>query len=102
MRRSKKVGIKDLKNNLSAHLREVRAGGRLLVSDRDTVIAEIHEPGVAYVGDENGDLVLATWARAGAISLPTRPKAPLSPSPVRLKAGTAKRLLTRDRDESRP
>ena len=99
MRRSKKVGIKDLKNNLSAHLREVRAGGRLLVSDRDTVIAEIHEPGMAYgVGE---DLVLATWARAGAVTLPTRPKSPLPPSPVRLKEGTAERILARDRDESR-
>ena len=101
MPRSKKVGIKDLKNNLSAHLRDVRAGGRLLVSDRDRVIAEIHEPGVAYSGDDAADPVLAAWVRAGAVTLPTRPRSPLPPSPVRLKEGTAERILARDRDETR-
>jgi antitoxin (DNA-binding transcriptional repressor) of toxin-antitoxin stability system len=40
----KTVGIKELKNNLSAYLREVRMGARILVSDRNVIIAELHEP----------------------------------------------------------
>ncbi len=40
----KSVGIKDLKNNLSRCLREVRAGETLWVTDRNKVIAEIHRP----------------------------------------------------------
>src|SRR5258706_8670654 len=44
----KTVGIKDLKNNLSAHLRDVRRGARILVSDRSTVVAELREPTSGY------------------------------------------------------
>ncbi len=40
----KTVGIKDLKNNLRAHLRAVRRRVRILVSDRNAVVAELHEP----------------------------------------------------------
>ena len=32
----KTVGIKDLKNNLSAYLRDVKRGTRILVSDRNS------------------------------------------------------------------
>ena len=42
---TKAVGIKDLKNNLSAHLQEVRRGARILVTDRHVVVAELREPG---------------------------------------------------------
>lgn len=35
----KKVKIADLKAHLSAYLREVRAGGEMIVADRDTPIA---------------------------------------------------------------
>ena len=44
----KTVGIKELKNNLSAYLREVRRGTRVLVSDRNSVVAELHEPRAGY------------------------------------------------------
>ena len=36
-----RVGIKTLKNKLSAYLRRVRRGDVLLVTDRDSIIAEI-------------------------------------------------------------
>ena len=41
----KSVGIKVLKDNLSKYLRMVRSGETILVTDRDEVIAEIHQPG---------------------------------------------------------
>lgn len=37
----KRVKIADLKNNLSRHLAHVRAGGDLIVLDRDTPVARI-------------------------------------------------------------
>lgn len=98
----KTVGIKDLKNNLSAYLREVRRGTRVLVSDRNEVVAELHEPGAVYATAEEGNSLLASWARSGVVTLPKRAKAPLPKSPVRLPKGTAARLLNEDRgDEGR-
>ena len=41
----KTVGIRDLKNNLSRYLREVREGETFWIKDRNRVIAEIHRPG---------------------------------------------------------
>lgn len=43
----KTVGIKKLKNSLSAYLQEVQRGVRILVTDRDRVVAEIAEPSFA-------------------------------------------------------
>ena len=40
----KTVGIKVLKDNLSKYLRYVREGETIYVTDRDTVIAEMHRP----------------------------------------------------------
>jgi prevent-host-death family protein len=37
----KRVGIAELKNNLSAHLRAVEQGGEIEVTDRDRPIARI-------------------------------------------------------------
>jgi len=93
----KTVGIKELKNNLSAYLREVRRGTRVLVSDRDEVVAELHEPGAVYVAAEDPNPVLAAWARAGIVALPTRAKTPVAKSPVRMPKGTAARLVDEDR-----
>jgi hypothetical protein len=97
MANRKTVGIKDLKNNLSAYLREVRKGTRVYVSDREKIVAELHEPGAVYAADEDPNPVLAAWARAGIVTLPKRPIAPVSKSPARLPKGTAARLLDEDR-----
>jgi len=93
----KTVGIKELKNNLSAYLREVRRGTRVLVSDRNRVVAELHEPMAGYATDEPIDPKLAEWIEAGIVSPPTVAKAKLPASPVRLEEGTATRLLDADR-----
>jgi len=93
----KTVGIKKLKNNLSAYLREVRRGTRVLVSDRDEIVAELHEPGAVYATDDDPNPVLAAWARAGIVTLPTRAKTPTPRSPVRLPDGTAARIVDENR-----
>jgi len=92
------VGIKELKNELSAWLREVRRGTRVLVADRGTVVAELREPGAVYES-EASDPRLAEWAREGVIRLPSRAKEPLPVSPLRVPEGTAKRLLDAERGE---
>jgi len=94
------VGIRELKNNLSAWLREVRRGVRVLVSDRDAVVAELHEPTATYATGEFSDPVLAEWIREGALVPPARPKGPLPESPVRLPEGSAVGLLEQDRGEA--
>ena len=95
----KTVGIKELKNNLSAYLRDVRTGARVLVTDRDRVVAELHEPRSGYALDDPIDPQLAEWLDAGTVSLPTVRKSKLPTSPVRLDEGTAERLLDEDRGE---
>src|SRR5438046_1931234 len=96
----KTVGVKELKNNLSAYLREVRRGSRILVADRNTVIAELHEPGSIYSPTGSTDPILAEWIEAGLVLPPVREKAELPPSPVTLEEGSALRLLQQDRGES--
>jgi len=91
-----KVGIKNLKNNLSAYLRQVKRGIRVLVTDRDEVIAEIGKP-----REEHGRFppLFEEWIRRGELRPGRRPKRPLPESPVRFPAGTAQRLLDLDRGE---
>jgi antitoxin (DNA-binding transcriptional repressor) of toxin-antitoxin stability system len=96
----KTVGIKSLKNSLSAYLREVRRGARILVTDRDTVIAELHEPTAAYE-TESTDPIVRDWIRQGVVRPPSVKKAPLPSSPVHLEEGLALRLLDRDRAEEK-
>ncbi|HEX9687792.1 MAG TPA: hypothetical protein VGB47_01820 [Thermoanaerobaculia bacterium] len=97
MKTVERVGIKSLKNNLSAYLRQVKRGVRVLVTDRDEVVAEIGKPR----SDEPGDLppLFAEWIRRGELRPRRRSKKPLPVSPVRFPAGTAKRLLDLDRGE---
>ena len=96
----KTVGIKDLKNNLSAYLREVRSGARILVSDRNTVVAELHEPGGVYTTRSGEDVILSEWIGAGKLVVPTREKQPLPESPLESEEGTWTRLLDADRGDT--
>ena len=96
---TKAVGIKDLKNNLSAHLQEVRRGTRILVTDRHVVVAELREPCTDV--DAVAPSVLDQWAAAGLITLPSAPRSPLPRSPIRLPEGTARAILDDLRREDR-
>jgi hypothetical protein len=90
-----RVGVKNLKNNLSAYLRQVKRGVRVLVTNRGEVIAEIGKPRKEY-----GDFppLFEEWIRRGELRPGRRPKK-LPISPVRFPAGTAQRLLDLDRGE---
>ncbi len=97
MKAVERVGVKNLKNNLSAYLRQVKRGVRVLVTDRDEVIAELGKPrnGIAQTPHP----LLAEWIAAGELRPATTRKRKLAVSPVKLPAGTARRLLDADRDE---
>jgi len=71
------VGIRELKNNLSRYLRQVKAGQRLAVTDRDEIIAYIvparksleYERLAALVRDGK-----AVWKGGKPSGLKNRPK----------------------------
>lgn len=69
------VGIRELKNRLSAYVRKVEAGGVVLVTDRGRVVAELVPPGWQRppIDIHPGLLELA---RRDGLRLPTRPNAP--------------------------
>lgn len=96
----KTVGIKDLKNRLSAYLREVRAGVRILVSDRDTVVAELHKPYLNRSATASDNPPLSDWVRSRVVLLPSDEKRNLPQSPIRKPDGTSLRLLNQDRGEA--
>lgn len=64
----KTAGIRELKNNLSEYLREVRRGETVLVTDRGQVVAEIAPPGYR-VADPSTPPGLAALARRGLAEL---------------------------------
>lgn len=90
MTRAKQVGVKELKNRLSAYLREVRNGRRILVTDRGEVVAELHRARPASGPEEQA---LTEWLEAGAVVPPARQKHPLPAPLVRLPAGTSRGIL---------
>jgi prevent-host-death family protein len=68
------VGIRELKNRLSAYIRKVESGDVVLVTDRGVVVAELVPPGhTAQAGIHPGLLELA---RRDGLRLPTSPRDP--------------------------
>ncbi len=83
----KSVGLKVLKNKLSEYIRLAAAGETVLVTDRDSVVAQITAPDVAR-SPLLADAVLAEAVRKGWLTPPvlygggpppaTKPVAPLA------------------------
>ena len=92
MTQVKTVGIRELKNQLSAHLREVKAGHRLLITERNTIIAELRPPATNDLLS-HAPSAMDDWVNAGRITPPRASRAPLPASPVHLPDGTAQRLI---------
>jgi antitoxin (DNA-binding transcriptional repressor) of toxin-antitoxin stability system len=70
----KAVGVKNLKAHLSEHLRSVKSGETILVTEREEVIAELR-PAQGRVHIE-GPLptALAALAESGSVTAPSLPK----------------------------
>ena len=89
------VGIKELKNRLSEYVRIAAAGERVLVTDRDRVVAELiaPQPGTALAAS---DAVLAEAVRSGWL----RPAVlPVGSVPARLPVAPLDQLLAELADD---
>lgn len=78
----KAVAVKELKNRLSAYLREVKNGEVVLVTDRGVVVAELRQPSAGAVLGTH-DQILERMAAEGVLApgLPQDPRA-YRPSPL--------------------
>jgi antitoxin (DNA-binding transcriptional repressor) of toxin-antitoxin stability system len=95
----KSVGLRELKNGLSAYVRKVRAGESFLITDRGEVVAEINPPGQAASRDDVPP-GLAELARQGLVTLGGPNDPSLYPRMPRfLKRFTAAELLDQERGE---
>jgi antitoxin (DNA-binding transcriptional repressor) of toxin-antitoxin stability system len=99
MTNTKTVEVEDLKNNLRAYLRDVKRGTRILVADRDRVIAELRDLSAPYTNTSEDNPVLERWVREGKVRIPTRPRGPMESTGLKSSAGTAERLLDEARRE---
>ena len=68
-----KATISELKNRLSAYLRKVRAGGSILILDRDVPVAKLERVTQAEGRDDR----LVRLERAGLLRRPKSPPVPL-------------------------
>jgi antitoxin (DNA-binding transcriptional repressor) of toxin-antitoxin stability system len=82
------VGLKVLKNRLSEYVRLAARGETVLVTDRDTVVAELRPP--EGRGPLTSDAVLAEAMRRGWLSAPLVSRATVPP---RLPVAPLKELL---------
>ncbi len=100
MERLKTVGIRKLKNGLSAYLKEVKKGVVLLVTDHGSVVAEIRTPLKEY-NIVKAEKLKQEWIDSNKLRIPLIEKKKVGPSPVTLPEGTAARLLNEERNEKR-
>jgi antitoxin (DNA-binding transcriptional repressor) of toxin-antitoxin stability system len=91
------VGIRELKDNLSRHIRRVEAGERLAITAHGRVVAEIGPPRALGRGSGRFDDLVA----AGTIRPPTDTGNAAEGWPdIGLPAGTAAGLIDADRGEA--
>jgi antitoxin (DNA-binding transcriptional repressor) of toxin-antitoxin stability system len=95
----KSVGVRELKNRLSEYLREVRAGERVLVTDRGEVVAELSPPGQQGGRDSDVPAALLSLARRGLATLGAPGEAAIYPALPRRRRRklTAAQLLDDER-----
>lgn len=92
------VGLKVLKNRLSEYVRLAAGGERVLVTDRDRVVAELVPP-QSGTPELAADAVLAEAVRAGWLKPPVLPPTAVPPRlPVAPLADLLEEL-ERDREE---
>jgi prevent-host-death family protein len=93
----KSVGLRELKNRLSAYVREVRSGEVVLVTDRGEVVAELTPPGQGG-SPEGMPSGLVMLARRGQLSLGASNRPEVYPNlPRLLKRDRARQLLDEER-----
>lgn len=92
------TGIRELKDNLSAYIRRVEAGERVLVTAHGRVVAELVPPGTGAEARSAGrwDELMAS----GVLHAPAESGDPFEDWPtIRLPRGSAADLIDSDRGE---
>jgi antitoxin (DNA-binding transcriptional repressor) of toxin-antitoxin stability system len=98
MEEVKTVGIKALKDQLSAYIRNVKTGQVILVTDRGNVVAEIHSPArKRFISSDES--TKSQWISKGKLTASRLHKRECQASPIKLKNGTAAALLNQERAE---
>jgi prevent-host-death family protein len=92
----KSVGIKDLKNKLSAYIREAESGTKILVTDRNRVVAEIGKPFTEEL-DTTIHPAMREWIELGQVEMPRRKPVKLTPTNISLSFDVVQKIL----DEAR-
>jgi antitoxin (DNA-binding transcriptional repressor) of toxin-antitoxin stability system len=92
------VGIKALKNRLSEYVKVAASGERILVTDRDRVVAEIGPP-QAGRAELAGDALLADAVRHGWLRPPVMSAGPLPPRQPVMRLDELLRDLDADRSD---
>lgn len=90
------VGLKVLKNRLAEYVRLAAGGERVLISDRDQVVAELVPPDAGRA-EQVADAVLASLVREGLVSPPLVAGRPLAGQPPR-RANLSELLAELDED----
>lgn len=94
----KTVGVREIKNRLSAYLRMVQQGERIAITHRGTVVAQLGPP--THATEEEAQSDLRHRARAGTVRLgaPNRPD--IYPRPAgRLPSQVVQELLDETRGD---
>jgi antitoxin (DNA-binding transcriptional repressor) of toxin-antitoxin stability system len=92
----KTVAVKELKNRLSAYLRQVKNGEVVLVTDRGVVVAELRQPSAGAVLGAHDQIFERLGAEGGLVpGLPQDPRA-YRPSPL-ARAVSSSELLDAER-----
>jgi prevent-host-death family protein len=90
------VGIRELKNNLSHYVRQVRAGKRVTITDRGRIVAELVPP-----AENPGLSRYEELITSGMIRPAIERGDPLADFPrLRLSSGTAAALIDEDRGDA--
>jgi prevent-host-death family protein len=88
------VSVRDLKNGLSAYLRLVRRGERIVVTDRGEPVAELSP---ASTGRLSAEQRLTRLVEAGELRLPKGKKAFERVTPSRVRGRAVSTTLIEDR-----
>ena len=98
MEEIKTVGVKSLKDQLSAYLRDVKAGCVVLVTERGRVIAELHRS-VRQLPLPETESIRSQWIENGKLKPSRTDKRKCRPSPIKSESGTAMALLNQERGD---
>ena len=88
------TGIKDIKNNLSRYLAQVRAGEEILITDRGKPVARIVRENQRRKTLQES---LAPLIRKGLVTLPTRDLVKDNLSPIQVPGKAVSEMVIEDR-----